>query len=100
MDSLLKKHPNRVPVYLDKKNNDDIPELVNHKFLIPKDMTVAQFMVITRKRIHIDSRKALFIFVNNSVLPPNAATFGDLYETHAREDGILYTTIALENTFR
>lgn len=99
MDSLLKKYPNRVPVYLDKKDNDDIPEIENHKFLIPKDMTVAQFMIITRKRVKIDSRKALFIFINHSILPPNAATFGELYETHVREDGILYTTIALENTF-
>ena len=99
MDSLLKKHPNRVPVYLDKKENDDIPDLVNQKFLIPKDMTVAQFMIITRKRVKIDSRKALFIFINHSILPPNAATFGELYETHVRDDGILYTTIALENTF-
>lgn len=99
MDTLLEKHPNRVPVYVDKKQGDDIPSLDNHKYLIPNDMTVAQFMVIIRKKIKIDSKKAMFIFVDNSILPPNIATFRDLYRDHARPDGILYTTFAVENTF-
>ena len=99
MDKILQNHPNRVPVYVDKKANDDIPEIENHKYLVPKDMTVAQFMIVIRKKIKLDPKKAVFVFVDNSILPPNAATFGDLYTTHANPDGILYVNFAVENTF-
>ena len=99
MDKILKNHPDRVPVYVDKKKGDDLPDLDNHKYLIPKDMTVAQFMVIIRKKVKIDSKKALFIFMNNSILPPNQATFGSLHAEYADSDGVLYTTFAVENTF-
>ena len=99
MDKVLQNHPNRVPVYVDKKANDDIPDIENHKYLVPKDMTVAQFMVVIRKKIKLDPTKAVFVFVGHSILPPNAATFSELYTNHAHSDGILYVNFAVENTF-
>lgn len=98
MDTLLKKHPDRIPLVVDKKKGDDIPDIENHKYLVPKDMTVSQFMVLIRKKIKIDSKKAVFLLINNT-LPPNTATFGDLYLEHASPDKILYLTYAVENTF-
>ena len=99
MDSILSRHPDRVPVYVEKRHGSDIPDIDRHKYLIPKDMSVAQFMVIIRKRIKIEATQAIFIFVDNSTLPPNSALFGDLYKEHARPDRILHITFTTENTF-
>jgi len=99
MDKLIKKYPDRVPVYIQKKQGDDIPELKNRKYLVPRDMTIGQFMIIIRKKVTLDSKKALFIFTDNNTLPPNSETFGNLHKENARPNGILYTTFAVENTF-
>ena len=99
MDSILRKHPDRVPVYLDTKKGSDIPVIENHKYLVPKDMSVAQFMSLIRRKNKLDSKKAIFVFVDHSILPPNTETFGNLYANNAGPDGILYVTFAIENTF-
>lgn len=99
MDSILRSHPDRVPVYVTKKPGDDIPDVDNNKYLVPKDMSVAQFMVLVRKKLKLDSKKAIFIFTDNNTLPPSSRTFGNLYCESARPDGILYITFAVENTF-
>ena len=88
----MDKYPDRVPVYIRKKRGDDIPDLENHKYLVPRDMTVGQFMIIIRKKVALDSNKVLFIFTDNNTLPPNSETVGNIHKDNARPDGILYTT--------
>ena len=39
------------------------------RYLVPADLTVGQFLYVIRKRIKLNSEKAIFIFVDN-VLPP------------------------------
>lgn len=43
-----------------------------HRYLVPADLTVGQFVYVIRKRIKLSPEKAIFIFVNN-VLPPTGA---------------------------
>lgn len=40
-----------------------------HRYLVPADLTVGQFVYVIRKRIKLSAEKAIFIFVDN-VLPP------------------------------
>lgn len=40
-----------------------------HRYLVPSDLTVGQFVYVIRKRIKLSPEKAIFIFVKN-VLPP------------------------------
>jgi GABA(A) receptor-associated protein len=39
-----------------------------HRYLVPSDLTVGQFVYVIRKRIKLSPEKAIFIFVKN-VLP-------------------------------
>ena len=66
---------------------------------MPKDITVGQFLYIIRKNIKMDETKALFIYINNMMLPAMSDTMGSLYEKHADKDKFLYVTFASENTF-
>jgi GABA(A) receptor-associated protein len=92
------KYPDRIPVIVEKSPNNDICDIDKHKFLIPADLTVAQFVHVIRKRINLTPEKALFIFVNN-VLPPTAEVMSSIYKQHTDTDGFLYVTYSGESTF-
>jgi GABA(A) receptor-associated protein len=74
------------------------PKLDKTKYLVPRDLTVAQFMYVIRKRIKLDTDKALFVFVNHTI-PQSSALLSDVYESHKDEDGFLYVTYSGEQTF-
>ena len=94
---LLKKFPDRVPVLV-KPGNKNTPEIDKNKYLVPSDMTIGEFINIIRKRVKLDSAKALFVFINN-VLPPTSISMKSLYEQQAESDGFLYLAYSVENTF-
>jgi GABA(A) receptor-associated protein len=96
---ILEKHPDRVPIIVEKKEKTELAELDKTKYLVPRDMTVGQFAYVIRKRIKLKSDKALFVFVDNSTLPPTSALISDVYRQHKYKDGFLYMTYAGENTF-
>ena len=94
---LARKYYDRVPVIV-KPGNDKTPATESCKYLVPKTATVGQFVETIRKKTHMKSHQALFVFVNG-VLPPTSSTMSDVYDSHKEEDGFLYVTYSLENTF-
>ena len=62
------KYPDRVPVVVEKAPRSDIQDIDKRKFLVPNDISVAQFMYIIRRRIQLPPEKAIFLFVGK-VLP-------------------------------
>nr|APU52176.1 ATG8-2 [Dugesia japonica] len=92
------KYPQRIPIIVEKHPSSRLVEIDKHKFLVPADITVAQFMWILRKRIDLSSDKALFLFVGKSV-PQASMTMGQLYEDFRDEDGFLYAAYSGENSF-
>merc|ERR1712168_1717072 len=95
---IRQKHPDRIPVVVEKAPRSSIQNIDKRKFLVPTDLTVAQFMYIIRKRIQLAPEKAMFLFVNK-VLPTTSSTMGAIYEEHKDEDGFLYIAYSGENTF-
>ncbi|ESO90999.1 hypothetical protein LOTGIDRAFT_233504 [Lottia gigantea] len=92
------KYPERIPVIVEKDPKSQIQQIDKRKFLVPNDISVAQFMWIIRKRICIPSEKAIFLFVGK-VLPQTSASMGQVYEDHKSDDGFLYIAYSGENTF-
>ena len=92
------KYADRVPVIIEKAPKNHLPDLDKHKFLVPNDLTVAQFIYVIRKRIKLNPEQAIYIFVDNT-LPPSSELIGTIYEKHKDEDGFLYTLISGESTF-
>ena len=77
----------------------NIPDIEKHKYLVPKDITVGQFVYVIRKRIKLTPEQAIFVFTEDSSLPTTSADISQLYEEQKSEDGFLYLTYASENTF-
>jgi len=97
--AILDKYPHRLPVIVERApNSQQIPAIDKQKFLVPDDITVAQFMWIVRRRISLSPEKALFIFVGK-VMPQSSMSMGELYSQHCDPDGFLYLAYSGENTF-
>ncbi|XP_072492628.1 gamma-aminobutyric acid receptor-associated protein-like 2 isoform X1 [Notamacropus eugenii] len=69
------KYPDRVPVIVEKVSGSQIVDIDKRKYLVPSDITVAQFMWIIRKRIQLPSEKAIFLFVDKTV--PQSSSLHD-----------------------
>lgn len=95
MDEVLRRHPDRIPVIIDEKSDFDIDR---RKYLIPRDMTIGNFVTYIRNRIKISKHEAMFVLVKG-VLPPVSATIETLYVTHVSEDRLLHIILKKENTF-
>ena len=95
-EKIISKYSDRIPIIVDVQTAD-IP-LDKNKYLVPKDITIGQFMYIIRKRCKLAPEKALFLFINNS-LPPSSAIISTVYKTNVDEDGFLYINLNEETTF-
>ena len=96
--AIMKKYPDRVPVYVYKQKHSKINDINKHKFLVPLDITVGQFLYIIRKHLTLKKEEAIFVFING-VLPPTSSLMSQMYKEHRDEDGFLYVAFSGENTF-
>jgi len=98
-ERILKKHPERIPVIVCKNCKEGVlPDIDKQKYLVPKELTLGQFVYIIRKRIKLDPNQALFVLINNSLYPTNKL-IDDIYNEAKDEDGYLYIVYSSENTF-
>ena len=98
-ENILKKYPNRIPVIVERSEKcKEINEIDKNKFLVPNDLTMNQFIYVVRKRLKLSSEKALFVFINDKLMP-NSRTLYEIYQEEKEEDDFLYMKYASENTF-
>ncbi|XP_015900153.1 autophagy-related protein 8i [Ziziphus jujuba] len=96
--NIIAKYPDRVPVIIERYSRTDLPEMEKKKYLIPRDMSVGQFIHVLSSRLHLTPGKALFVFVKNT-LPQTASCMDAVYETYKDDDGFLYMCYSCEKTF-
>tara|TARA_B100000161_G_C33466961_1_gene376167 strand:- start:260 stop:616 length:357 start_codon:yes stop_codon:yes gene_type:complete len=96
---ILEKYDSRVPIIVTPFKKCTLPNIDKNKYLVPNDLTVGQFLYVIRKRIKLDAAQSVFMYVNDSVLPPTSATMISLYRDYKDEDGFLYMSYCGENTF-
>ena len=95
---IKKKYPDRIPVIVEKAQQSNMPDIDKHKYLVPKDLTVSQFIYVIRKRVKIKAEEAIFLFINNS-LPASSELMSAVYENNKDEDQFLYAKFSGESTF-
>lgn len=107
---LVSKYPDRVPTIVtydhritfrtddtkstSKPNADSAGP--KFKFLLPSDLTIGQFLYVLRKRIALNEKEALFLFLEpNSEIPPVSQVVRHLGTT----GDYLYIHVSLEDTY-
>ena len=102
IELIMSKYPDRVPVYVRKAPNakDDINDIEKHKYLIPVDMTLGNFLCVVRKHVKLSPTQAIFILISKkNILVPTSSMFGEIYNQHVDEDKMLHLDYTGENTF-
>lgn len=101
-DRIMSKHPDRIPVVVEKNISSSLPKLEKSKYLVPKDLNVGQFVYFIRKKLaekgNMSNEQALFLFVENTI-PNSNQKMSDLYEKHKDNTGFLFISYNSENTF-
>ena len=95
---ILLKHPDKIPIIVEKNDKCQLNDITKKKYLSPNDMPINQFIFIIRKRISLEPSQSLFVMINNKLVPIGK-TLGELYEDEKNEDGFLYMVYTSENTF-
>lgn len=97
----LDKYPDRIPVIVERGQDEkSLPEPDKKKFLVPRSLTISEFLFVIRKRIKLKPDKALYMFVGKNVMPPVSADMSQIYKDyHDKDDLFLYFTIMSESTF-
>jgi len=92
------RHPDRVPIIATRNPNSNTPELDKHKYLVPMDITVGQFLFVIRKRMLLPPSRALFLFIDGDLIN-NSEHVGLVYERHkSKKDRCLHIVYSCENT--
>lgn len=97
---VIYKYPDRIPIICEKNRNasHDCPNIDKSKYLVPRDLTMGQFLYVVRKRLHLAPEKAIFLFVGDTIAP-SSALINDVYNCFVDNDSFLYISYSLENVF-
>ena len=95
---VLTNYPDRIPIICEKSKQNDLPTIDKNKYLVPRDLTIGQFIYVIRKRICLQPEEALFLFVSNRMVSTNSI-MNEVYNLYKDNDGFLYIQYAKENTF-
>ena len=96
---IIDKYPDRVPIIVERASNtSDIPVIDKQKYLVPKDLTVGQFIYVIRKRIQLKPEHAIFLFINDT-LSPSSMLMGEIYKEKKDKDNFLYAKYSGESCF-
>jgi GABA(A) receptor-associated protein len=93
---IREKYPDRIPCILQSKTTQI--HLNKHKYLLPQDLSVSQFIYIVRKKVDIKPEQAVFLFVNDTI-PAGSMMISQLYQEQRDTDNYLYFFMCFENTF-
>ena len=95
---ILKRYPNKVPLYVEKGKSSKLKDLPKKKYLLPSNMTLGDFMIYIRKQIKLSPNEALFLFINGK-LEVNSLKISEIYHREKDENCILHIIYDTENTF-
>ena len=92
------KYQDRIPIVAERAENSELPELDKKKYLVPRDMTIGQFLFVLRKRLRLRPEMSIYLFANGE-LPPVGAEIHTIDDRHRDEDGFLYLVFDAQKTF-
>lgn len=97
------KYPDRVPIIVERANGADVPLIDKKKYLVPGDLSVAQFIFVIRRRIKLRQDQALFLFIEDKdgkyILAPANLLVSQVYKEYTDTSGFLFFCYSSESTF-
>jgi hypothetical protein len=98
IESLLRKYPDRYPIIVSSKSI----KCGNVKY-ISTNMTIAEFMIILRKKINLSQNEGLFFFIKDKnksdIMVQPSSNIEILYNTYKDENLVLNLIFEKEAVF-
>ena len=96
---ILLKYPDRICIYIEKdKTCKLLSDLKKKKYLVPSNITMAEFIYVIRSKINVSKETALFFHINNKSMCSNCL-MSELNDKYKNQDGFLYIKYSSENCF-
>ena len=93
------RFPDRVLIVITRRAITD-PKMDKSKFVVPRDLTIGNLLLVVRRRVMLRSSDALFLFpVESKQMLSAATTVGQAADAHAERSGVLYLGYTQENAF-
>ena len=94
---LSKEHPDKVPIILERDINCTINKPIKSKYILSKEITMAEFVKIIREKLELKPERAIFLLVNGKHSVTMNEELGNIYNKHKDEkDGFLYMSYSEE----
>ncbi|GFX04401.1 gamma-aminobutyric acid receptor-associated protein-like 2 [Trichonephila clavipes] len=82
-------YPSSVPIILEKAPNGKVATAQKEKYLVPRNLRVADLLLMVRKNIFLGADSSIYLIVGGKVLSPSW-TMGEVFDKEKDEDGFLY----------
>ena len=97
---ILKEYINRMPVVCERAPNSNLESLKKTKYLVPSDMTVAQFQFLIRRNLDLNEYSALYFITADNKTITGDRTMMEVYNIFKdKQDNFLYLYYASELTW-
>ena len=105
---LHQKYPNQVAVIVRRMEGSALPELSSNKFIVPKDLSVAQWLYIMRRqKLKINETQNIYFFVDTGLQSDGKSVeimngvelMSQVFQKAKKEDGAMYVWYREEDTF-
>ena len=99
-DKIRNQFPEKIPIICEKDPKSNIKDIDKTKYLVPADLTVANFSGMIRKRIEIPEEAAFYLLANGKSSLTGDKLLSEVYDSYKDpEDGFLYIAYASELTW-
>ena len=95
-ENLLKTHIDKLPIILEKDPACKIEKLQKTKYLLSKNSTISELMVLIKKKTKISEGEALFLQARTKYSLQAESTIEEIYEKFKNNDGFLYIMYTAE----
>ena len=90
-EKLFKQFPDKIPIICEKDPKSSKMNADKNKYLVPKDLTVSQFSIMIKNRIHLSKESSFFLLANGRNSLADDALISEIYERYKDpDDGLLY----------
>ena len=97
---ILENHPDKIPVILERDKHCTINKTIKTKYILSKEVTMAEFINIVREKLGLRPERALFFLINGKHSITLTEELGEIYEKYKdKGDGFLYMSYSEEMVY-
>lgn len=96
---LLARHPDLLPIIIEKHPRSQLPDPEKSKFLAPANLKTSDLVHKIRSKLTLTKEQALMVFIDGTVIMPVDKKCCEIYDLYKSEDKFLYVLYAEQESF-